>query len=365
MKRPTHPDNAAAATTPGPAAPLPTRVDLLAVTQWVTAAALRHGDDLPGHLMQRLGLERRRTAALLRQLVAAQWLARDGGPRRPRYRPGALRQVVMRYPLAGLHEDLPWRRDFAPCFDLPPRVRGLAQHAFAELLDNAVEHSGGSQVAVSMRQTPLQLQLLVSDDGVGLFRRIERALAIAEPALAMLELAKGKLSSAPGRHAGHGLHVTARLADVFDLSANGARFQRHDWPPRRWEAAPLHPRLAARPGTSVYVAIALDTPRTLDTVLRAASLDGDGYAFERTAVPLQLLQAGGGLLASRAEARRVTARLEQFRCAELDFGGVTDIGHGFADELMRVFRREQPGVDLVAVHTTPRVAAMLQSIVAG
>jgi signal transduction histidine kinase len=45
----------------------------------------------------------------------------------------------------------------------------MAQHAFTELLNNAIDHSGGTQVTVSMRQTPLHLQLLVSDDGCGLF----------------------------------------------------------------------------------------------------------------------------------------------------------------------------------------------------
>ena len=369
MKRPNATEKAAeaparpAATTPRTRTARATRVDLVAVTQWITAAALRHGDDLAGHLTQRLGIERRRARVLLRRLVAAQWLTREGPLRRPQYRPGALRQVVMRYPLAGLQEDLPWRRDFAPCFDLPPQARAMAQHAFAELVDNAVEHSGGSQVAVSMRQTPLQIQLLVSDDGLGLFQRIEQAFAIAEPALAMLELAKGKLTSVPERHAGQGLHLTARLADVFDVCANAARFQCCAWQTRRWEATPIHAKLAARPGTSIYVAIALDTPRTLDAALRATSLDGNGYGFERTTVPLHLLAGADGALASRAEARRATARLASFRRAELDFAGITAVGRGFADELMRVFRREQ-GLELVPINAAGSVAAMLEAAAA-
>ena len=96
---------------------------------------------------------------------------KTGPARRPRYGPGALRQVVQRYAIAGLQEDEPWRRDFAPFFTLKPAVQRMAQHAFTELLNNAIDHSGGQQTTVSMRQTPLQLQLLVSDDGCGLFER--------------------------------------------------------------------------------------------------------------------------------------------------------------------------------------------------
>jgi len=81
----------------------------------------------------------------------------------------------------------------------------------------------------------------------------------------------------------------------------------------------------ARQGTSIYMAINLDTPRTLDSVLRAHSLDGDGYGFERTVVPLQLLMGQGTGLESRAQAKRVAARLQQFRHAEVDFTGIADV----------------------------------------
>lgn len=334
------------------------RPALAAVTPWITAAALAQGVQLPQHLMQRLGLTRRQAGALLHRLAAAQWLVNVGTPRRPRWQPGPLRQVVQRYPLAGLQEDEPWRRDFAPCFALPAHVRRMAQHAFTELLNNAVDHSGGHTVTVSMRQTPLQLQLLVSDDGVGLFERIAGHFGIADPALALFELGKGKLTSDPARHRGHGLFFTARLADVFDLHANAAAYQRRAWQPRQWHAT----RAAAPAGTSVYWAVALDTPRTLEQVQHEFSADGATPAFERTELPLALLAGAGGVLASRAEARRVAARLAQFAGADLDFTGITDLGHGFADELLRVIAAEQPALQLRPLNLRGAPAAMWASV---
>jgi hypothetical protein len=67
----------------------------------------------------------------------------------------------------------------------------------------------------------------VSHDGVGLFERIAGSFAIDDPQLAMLELGKGKLTSQPQRHSGHGLFFSSRLGGVFDIHANGSRFQRH------------------------------------------------------------------------------------------------------------------------------------------
>src|SRR5205085_66411 len=222
---------------------------------------------------------------------------------------GPLRQVVHSYPLAGLQEDLPWARDFAPFFDLPAGLQRITQHCFCELLNNAIDHSEGTQVTVSVRQTATQLQLLVSDDGRGVFDKIHEVFALDDPALAMLELSKGKLTSQPDRHTGRGLFFSSRLADVFDLHANELAFQRREWEGGGW----LPGRALKHRGTSVYAAIALDTQRTLDSVLTAWSADGAGLDFDRTIVPLRVITSSLASLESRAQARRVTARLQQFR----------------------------------------------------
>ncbi|QTN23882.1 DUF4325 domain-containing protein [Rhizobacter sp. AJA081-3] len=334
------------------------RIALTAITPWVTAAALAHPHDLVSHLMQRLSVSRRTAVKTIARLVDTQWIIQQGTPRRPHHVPGLLRQVVQRYPLAGLDEALPWSRDFAPHFALPTPVIRMAQHAFGELLNNAIDHSGGTNVTVSMRQTPAHLQMLVSDDGCGLFDKVAQSFQIVDPALAMLELSKGKLTSDPGRHTGRGLFFTSRIADVLDLHANDTAFQHRAWQRHRWSRTTP----AARHGTSVFVAIALDTTRTLDAVLRECSHDGQGYAFERTVVPLQLLTAPGCALDSRAQARHAAQRLQQFRHAQLDFSGVTDIGHGFADELFRVFARSQPELALEPVNMSPGVRALVDSV---
>ncbi|MBI5259658.1 MAG: DUF4325 domain-containing protein [Burkholderiales bacterium] len=338
------------------------RIALSDITPWITEAALAHPQDLPTVLCERLSISRNSARVQLNKLVESQWLARDGVSRRATYRPGPLRQVVRRYALSGLQEDLPWAQDFAPRFELKPNVSRMAQHVFTELLNNAIDHSGGSSVTVSMRQTPTQLQLLVSDDGRGVFDAVAERFNITEPSVAMLELAKGKLTSQPDAHTGRGLFFSAKLADIFDLHANEAAFQQREWQRDQWWQ---RSRPACRRGTSVYVAICVDTERNLDEVLRRYSLDGQGYGFERTVVPLKLITQAQVGLESRAQARRVVSRLSQFQRVELDFDGLADIGHGFADELFRVFGRQHPRLQLVPVNMAPRVAAMVGSVCEG
>ncbi len=334
------------------------RLDLNALTLWITAAAMHHPDSLADHVAERLHITRRTAQRALSRLVALQWLERSGTARRPSFRPGLLRQAVQRYELQGLEEDVPWTRDFAPFFAVPPHVQRMAQHAFCELVNNAVDHSEGTSVTLSMRQTPSQLQLLVSDDGRGLFDKLHEAFALDDPSLAMLELSKGRLTSQPQRHTGRGLFFTSRLADVLDLHANAQAFQR-----RGWEGGSWHPgRALKQRGTSVYVAIALDTRRTLESVLQAHSCDGSGVELDSTAVPLRLVTGPHTGLESRAQARRMVARLHEFRRAEIDFSGVDSVGHAFVDEIFRVTAALEPGVELVPVNMTPQVARLVESV---
>ena len=332
------------------------RLDINSLTSWITAAAHAHVSDLAGHVAERTGTTRRTANKALRTLVELNWLVREGTPRQPRFRPGMLRQVVRRYPLAGLEEDIPWSRDFASFFTLPANVQRMTQHVFCELVNNAVDHSEGQTVTVSLRQTPNHVQLLVSDDGRGVFDKIHEAFSLEDPRLAMFELSKGKLTSQPQRHTGRGLYFTSKLADIFDLHANDVAFQRRAWDEAGWSPG----KAMKRQGTSVYAAISLDTPRTLDDVLKAHSADGNGYAFEHTVVPLRLITSATTSLESRAQARRVAARLNQFRRAEVDFSGVPSIGHGFADELFRVLAA--PESTLIPVNMSPAVAAMVGSV---
>lgn len=327
------------------------------LTNWITAAASEHSLDLATHVEERTGASRRAVLAALKRLVDAGWLTRSGSSRRPVFAPGALRQVARSYTLYGLQEDLPWQRDFAPHFALPKHVERMVQHGFTELLNNAADHSGGSSVTVSLRQTPTHVQLLVSDDGVGVFDKICSAFELEDPQHAMLELSKGRLTSAPDAHTGRGLFFSSQLADVFDIHANNTAYQKRAWESTGWRRG----RALPRQGSSIYMAIALNTTRTLDGVMQAWSTQGDGIEFDRTVVQLRLLAGEGLALDSRAQARRVGMRLTTFRRAEIDFDGVTDVGHGFTDELFRVFARANPQIELVATNATPRILALVKS----
>lgn len=338
------------------------RLSPAALTSWITDAARQHPHDLPQAVAERTGVSLACARRALGVLERAGWLARGGRRGAPVWRPGALRQVVRPLPLDGtVDEHTAWSQHIAPAFDLPSPVARLARQACTELVNNAIDHSGGRMVVVSARQSATSWQLLVSDDGRGLFDTVRAAHAIDDPALAMLELAKGGLTRQPERHAGRGLFHLARLADVVDLHANAVGYRRLGGPEGRWQAH----RGLGRSGTSVYVSFALDSTRCLADELRACSADGEGCGLDRTRVPLRLLTGGADdILESRALARRVAARLDRFSDAELDFAGVAAMGHAFADELFRVLPRERPALKLTPVSLTPELASLVEQVLA-
>jgi hypothetical protein len=112
-----------------------------------------------------------------------------------------------------------------------------------------------------------------------------------------------------------------------------------------------------RRGTQVVLAVVRGkTPRLVE-VFRGYT-DAGTLRFMRTRSTIRLATLGSSLV-SRAEARRVTARLNDFREAVLDFSGVDVVGQGFCDEIFRVFARRHPEVELEPVGMNEAVAFMV------
>lgn len=321
----------------------------------ITAKAVANPTHLCADLATQFGVSRSTMGKWLRKLVDEGWLVRQGTIARPVYKPSLLRDVSRSYALAGLDEHTPWERDFAPCFNLPANITRLARHAFTELLNNAVDHSQGNKVSISMRQNPTHLHMLVRDDGCGVFARIQKAFQIDSPQQALLELSKGKLTTQPEFHTGRGLFFTSRLFDVFDLYANHLTYQHSHWQRREWlRANPL-----AVAGTAIFMSLALNSTRTLEDVFAAHGKGSQDVSFARTEVALRLAAGSDQTLESRALGKRIANRLESFEVVDLNFDGIEAVGQGFADELFRVFASQHPQVQLRPCNMNARVAAMV------
>jgi len=291
-------------------------------------------------------------------LIEAGYL-RKTGTTRPTYGKGEHRRRTFEYARKGLAEDQVWMRDVAPLLDVLPRnVLDIAHHGLTEMVNNAIDHSEGVRVTVTVDVNAGRLVMMVADDGVGIFRKITRALALPDERLALLELSKGKLTTDPRRHSGEGVFFTSRMFDQFQIASGELVFD-HD----HEDVADLLYDLEAedvRTGTTVLMEIAVDSTRTDREVFEAYSSGPDEYAFAKTVVPVRLARIGDENLVSRSQAKRLLQRVERFRHVVLDFDGVERIGQAFGDEIFRVFALAHPDVELVATHAAPEVQQMIR-----
>lgn len=265
-----------------------------------------------------------------------------------------------RYGRAGLTEDRVWFSDVAPLLgSLPANVREIAHYGLTEMVNNAIDHSEGNGVEVMTDLSRGRLTLTVGDDGIGIFRKITRALDLPDERLALLELAKGKLTTDPRRHSGEGIFFASRMFDRFVI-ASGDLVYEHDAAEPDDLFVDVDATDDGRRGTHVFMQLAAGSPRTSAGVFEAYSSGPDDHAFAKTVVPVRLAKVGEDNLVSRSQAKRLLQRVDRFRCVVLDFTGVSTIGQAFADEIFRVFANEHPEVELLHTHAVPDVQQMIR-----
>lgn len=323
----------------------------------ITEDVIKHPRDLPNHIAEVLGVSRPTASSYIKALEEQGWIARSGPKTRPVFIPGYKRQVARVFGLQGLEEDLVWSNCFKPFFALSPNVLSIVNHGFTEMLNNAVDHSIGSEVFILARQTESRFTLVISDNGVGIFAKIATALGLPDMRQALFELSKGKFTTDPSRHSGEGVFFTSRMFDLFQINANGLEFN-HD------QACALdllqEAHGAFNNGTLVSMEIALNSTRTTSQVYEQFTNAPEDFDFSRTVVPMRLAQFGDEQLISRSQAKRLIARFDRFKTVVLDFAGVQEVGQAFADEIFRVYAIANPGVELATKNMTPQVERMWQ-----
>lgn len=280
----------------------------------------------------------------------------SGKTRNKRYEPAPLLNWSKSYSLsAGLKEDAVWRADIVPLLGkLPENVIKIWQHGFTEMLNNVIDHSDANAVVITVTKTAASTTVDIYDDGVGIFKKIQGALGLADERHAVLELAKGKFTTDPANHSGEGIFFSSRLFDQF-VAASGEVYFSHDFDEKEHWILQLS---SARGGTLVRMTLNNHTARTVKKVFDKYTSD-DNYGFTKTVVPVKLMRYGDDNLVSRSQAKRLLARFDRFKVVMLDFSGVASIGQAFADEVFRVFTSRHPGVEIIPVHTSSEVKRMI------
>lgn len=259
--------------------------------------------------------------------------------------------VVRHEMLAGLDEAVVWR-DVAPLLDLEglDAARTVLQYVFTEMLNNAIDHSGGTMATIRAWSTDDVIAVEVLDDGIGVFRRLADGKNLPDLFSSIQELSKGKQTTAPSHHSGEGIFFSSKAVDMFWLDANGIGWTIDNV--RDDQAVGVS---AVTTGSRVRFEVRAGTELDLGDLFRQFS---DDVEFTRTR-PVIKLFAIGVTFVSRSEAKRLLVGMDQFREVALDFTGVDSVGQGFVDEVFRVWPRDHPSTTLTPIHMNDAVEFMV------
>lgn len=321
-----------------------------------------HASDIAGITAKEFSISRQSINMYLKKLVQENILLSDGATRNKRYTLVRQEAWCKKYAIAdGLAEDIVWRNDIAQLLDfLPKNVVNLWIYAFSEMFNNAIDHSEGTFIEVQMVKTAFVTSMVIKDDGIGIFKKIQKKFNLLDERHAILELSKGKLTTAPEQHSGEGIFFTSRIVNNFAIFSGETHFSHeygedHDW---------IFEIEAIEQGTKVILQIENHTQHNAKAIFDYFT-SGDDYGFYKTIVPVRLAQYGDDMLVSRSQAKRLLARVDRFKSVIFDFEGVNTIGQSFADEIFRVFQNQNKQIELFKTNANEDILNMISRATAG
>jgi hypothetical protein len=318
----------------------------------------KHPHDVTRLTAEHFKITRQAVLKHLKRLEYQKSLTTTGERKQKVYKLAALLEWQHTYTIEpSLEEYILWERDIAPVLQpLPESVMDIWHYGFTEMLNNAKDHSGGSLIYVKISKTAINTEIIMADNGIGIFKKIQQAFDLPDQRYAILELSKGKLTTDPARHTGEGIFFSSRMFDRFSIGSD------ETWYGHNFGVDADYIMNWSHGGTSVFMELCNHTARTTQKIFDQYASGDEDYGFTKTVVPVQLAQYGNDKLISRSQAKRVVSRLDLFRTILFDFTGVPTIGQAFADEIFRVFANDHPQVELLPIHANSEVKRMIERV---
>lgn len=325
------------------------------IRQFILENVEDHPSEITSVVSAKFGISRQAGHRHIHKLVQDGLLFAEGTTRNRKYEVKPLVDFSVKLPLRELEEDKVWREYIRPRLEnLSANVLQICQYGLTEIVNNAIDHSEGTELVMFLKRTYKSIEINLIDNGVGIFAKIQKELNLDDQLQAILELSKGKLTTDPAHHTGEGIFFTSRMFDKFSIMS-GKLFFSHFEPDNDWL---LENTNEIQKGTAVQMIIGVQSNRTTKQAFDRFTVHGD-YGFSKTHVPVFLARYGDENLVSRSQAKRLLARFERFKEILLDFDHVDSIGQAFADEIFRVFASQHPNIHLYYINTNKQVEGMI------
>lgn len=266
---------------------------------------------------------------------------------------------IKQYENVNLEEDIIYNQFISKYEkDKKENVRHLLMYTFTEMMNNAIEHSGGDKISVIYRESYKEILVCIQDNGVGIFRKIKRDHNLENENQAIFELQKGKLTSDSENHSGEGIFFSSKVVDAFLIKSFDKEFytgNKHEL----YSFESVEATGEKTKGTKVVFLLNKDTDRTTKQVFDIYT--NENYIFDKTTITVHLAKEYlGELFMSRSQAKRIMLNADKFKVIFLDFEDIKTIGQGFADQIFRVYKNKNPDIQIIPINTNKEVDFMIK-----
>ena len=239
--------------------------------------------------------------------------------------------------------------------DLPSNVQEIWEYSFSEMVNNVIDHSGTETLFISIVRDYLKTSVLISDNGIGIFKKIKDYFNLSSLDEAICELFKGKLTTDKENHSGEGIFFSSKLMDDSAIISSDKIFTADKFDSSNILSIPeMYDK-----GTVVIMELSNYThKRSKEVFDKYSDIDG---GFTKTKIPLKNIFDGSPV--SRSQAKRVLNSLEKFEEIILDFDGIEWMGQGFAHQIFVVFKNKQPDINIIPVNMNEDVTKMYNHVI--
>lgn len=264
-----------------------------------------------------------------------------------------------------LGEDRIYNQFISQHIQFKKNVNSIWNYAFTEMMNNAIEHSEAENIAIGVYQNCLDTQILIKDDGIGIFKKIQGFIKETRNENISLRecvslLFAGKFTTAKQLHTGEGIFFTSHIMDEFVIYSDDNFFTRNNFKSTQIEDGNLHSFMQMEKGTIVRMTLSNNTKKVLSEVFNTFAPVDEG--FIKTTIPVAHMFSGANPV-SRSEARRLLECISLFNDIDLDFSGVEEIGQGFAHELFVLGKQKYSHINLRTVNTCKAVEDMIKRVI--
>lgn len=237
----------------------------------------------------------------------------------------------------------------------PQNVQGIWDYVFSEMVNNVMDHSAAETATIHVIQDYINTTVILSDNGVGIFKKLKDYFGFPSIDETICELFKGKLTTDSMNHSGEGIFFSSKLMDSFYIISSGNLFTNSKYTESKYEDTKLLNNSSQSDiGTTVVMKLSNFSIKEVKDIFNL--YENSSGRFTKTILPLKNIFKTS--LVSRSQAKRVCNNLDKFKEVIIDFDEITWMGQGFAHQLFVVFTNQHPETKIIPINMNEDVQKM-------